>query len=461
MDLTTIIAKEDDLQGYFEPGSKPRERWGIGIEYERFGVFRDTGLPIPYDGPASVETILRRLVGDRGWAPYEEDGRIFGASKGNTRITLEPGGQMELSGAVQRSLADAREELMGFVTEVDDLSQPLGIAWLGVGLHPIASLDSIGWIPKSRYTIMREYLPRRGSQAHVMMKQTACIQINLDYGSEADAMDKMRTAMGLSPLITALYANSPLTEGRVNGMMTARALAWRDTDPDRCGILPFVFKDGAGFGDYLDYALDVPMFFVAQGEDLKPAHGMTFRKFIRKGFEGRRATVADFQTHLTTLFPEVRLKHYIEVRGADSGDPASCLALAALWKGLLYDGASRRSAWGLVRDMSVRERNHLLDDVCKAGPAARLPIGESRDDDGARTGALVRDVLTDLVRLARQGLNNQGVPEEAAFLDPLDRRLGGEGGCPAHRLAREWDGPMKKDPRLLVESLSRTGLDGL
>ncbi len=460
MDLTAIITKEDDLHGYFELGSKPRERWGIGIEYERFGVIRDTGAPIPYDGPASVAEILRRLVVDRGWTPNEEAGFLFGATKGRTRITLEPGGQMELSGAVHRGLSDARAELQAFVTEIDGLSQPLGIAWLGVGLQPIAPLDSIPWIPKKRYAIMKDYLPRRGGRGHIMMKQTACIQINLDYSSEADAMDKMRTAMGLSPLITALYANSPLTEGMDNGMLTARAWAWRDTDPDRCGILPFVFKDGAGFGDYLEYALDVPMFFVAQGDDLKPAQGMSFRKFIRKGFDGQRATVADFQTHLTTLFPEVRLKHYIEVRGADSGDPASCMALAALWKGLLYDGASRRLAWGLVRDMSVRERNHLLDEVCKKGPGARLPVAESKAEAGARAGTLVRDALTELVRLARQGLNNQGVPEEAAHLDLLDRRLGGEGGCPAHRLAREWDGSMKKDPRLLVEALSRAGFDG-
>ncbi|HXH28493.1 MAG TPA: glutamate-cysteine ligase family protein, partial [Candidatus Polarisedimenticolia bacterium] len=438
-----------DLRGYFEAGSKPRERWGLGLEYERVGVFRENGQAVPYEGEVSVEAILTSLTAERGWAATREGDHVLGAQKGDSRVTLEPGGQLELSGAVHRTLAGLKDELAAFLAEVDDLSRPRGVAWLGLGLQPFTPLKDIGFIPKERYAIMSDYLPRRGGRAHVMMKQTACIQINLDYGSEADAADKMRTAMGVSPLITALFANSPLTEGRLNGMMSYRAWAWRDTDADRCGLLPFVFKDGAGFDDYLDYALDVPMFFVVRGGGYRPVGGMTFRKFIRKGFEGTRATVADFETHLTTLFPEVRLKTYIEVRGADSGDPASCLALAALWKGLLYDGASRRRAWELVREMTFRERNALLDEVCRLGPQARLP-GAKGGRGGPRRA---RDLLLELVRLARQGLNNQGVPEEASFLDLLDRRLGGEGGCPAARLAADWEGPMQHDPRRLVEAL--------
>jgi glutamate--cysteine ligase len=433
-----VITTEDDLKGYFDPGAKPRERWGVGLEYERVGVFRDSGLAVPYEGPASVETLLQKLAGEKGWTPHDEAGRILSLEKGGARITLEPGGQLELSGAVHRSLTAMRDEVVSFVSEVDEMSRPLGIAWLGIGLQPFSPLPTISWIPKKRYAIMRDYLPRRGSLAHVMMKQTACMQVNLDYGSEADAADKLRTAMGLSPLVTALYANSPLTEGRLNGFLSYRAWVWRDTDPDRCGLLPFVFRDGAGFADYLDYALDVPMFFVVRGGDWMPAHGMSFRKFIKKGFEGHRATLADFDMHLTTLFPEVRLKRYIEVRGCDSGDASSCLALAALYKGILYDGASRRSAWELVRDMTFKERNALLEEVCRKGPAAHLPGNRAPRGEGAPGGpALVRDILIELVRLARQGLNNQGAPEEAAFLDLLDRRLGGEGGCPAHRLAAE------------------------
>ena len=455
MEPQDVISREEDLEDYFDLGAKPRERWGIGLEYERVGVFRESGRAVPYEGPVSVETLLKTLARERAWEPHEEDGRVLSLSKGATRITLEPGAQLELSGAVHKSVTSMRYELATFVAEVDDLSRPLGIAWLGLGLQPFSPLDEIAWIPKKRYAIMREYLPKRGARAPIMMKQTACVQLNLDYGSEGDAADKMRTAMALSPAVTALYANSPITEGRLNGFMSYRAWAWRETDPDRCGLLPFVFRDGSGFADYLEYSLDVPMFFVVRGDKWMPAQGMTFRRFIKKGFEGEKATLADFETHLTTLFPEVRLKRYIEVRGADSGDPQSCLALAALWKGILYDGASRRSAWEMVREMTFKERVGLLDDVCRLGPMARLSQARPGREGAAREPSLVRDLLIDLVRLARQGLNNQGMPEEASFLDLLDRRLGGEGGCPAHRLAVDWEGSMRRDPRALIDAASQ------
>jgi len=459
--MDEIIAREEDLHGYFESGCKPRERWGVGIEYERAGVFRDSGRAVPYEGPASVETLLSNLSRSGGWDPLVEDGRLLGLARGATRITLEPGAQMELSGAVHRSLTSMREEIAGYVTTVEDVSRPHGIAWLGIGLQPFTPLDEIAFIPKKRYAIMRDYLPRRGSLAHVMMKQTCGIQVNLDYASEVDAADKLRTAMGISPLITALYAHSPITEGRLNGFMSYRAWVWRDTDPDRCGLLPFVFKDGAGFADYLEYALDVPMFFVVRGADWKPANGMTFRKFIKRGFEGQRATLADWELHLSTLFPEVRLKKYIEIRGADSGEPASCLALAALLKGILYDGASRRSAWELVRHLSFKERERLLEDVCRLGPAARVPAppGAAHGDGPARGAVPARDLLIEIVRLARQGLNNQGYPEESDYLALLDRRLGGEGGCPASRLAADWEGSLGRNPVKLVESLTQAATE--
>jgi len=459
MDPAARIATEADLAGYFERGCKPRERWGVGLEFERVGVHRDSGRAVSYSGPVSVETLLKNLVRDHGWTPQDENGRILSLSRGGTRITLEPGAQLEMSGAVQRSLLTMREELATFLSEIEDVSRPLGIAWLGLGLQPFTPLDEIEFIPKTRYSIMRDYLPRRGTRGLIMMKQTACMQVNLDYGGEADFSDKMRTAMALSPLVTALYANSPITEGRLNGFMSYRGWVWRDTDPDRCGLLPFVFDDGAGFTDYLDYALDVPMFFLIREGRYLPAQGMTFRKFLRKGFEGHKATLGDFETHLTTLFPEVRLKQYLEVRGADSGEPLSCLALAALWKGLLYDGAARRSAWEMVRDLAFKDRVALLDEVCRHGPAARLPEARgSRGDGAGRAPSLVRDLLIEMVRLARQGLNNQAVPEEAAFLDLLDRRLGGEGGCPAHRLMVDWEGAMGRDPGRLIEAASQLTL---
>ena len=454
MDDATTIAREEDLQGWFEPGSKPRERWGVGLEYERLAVFRDTARAVPFDGPVSVESLLRAMARDRGWTAHEEDGRVLALSKAGARVTLEPGAQVELSSSVHRTLDSLQAELASFLSDVEEAARPFGIAFIGLGVQPVSTLEEIPWIPKKRYAIMREYLPRRGARAHIMMKQTAGIQINVDYSSEADAADKLRTAMGLSPLLTALYANSPIAEGRLNGFLSWRAWAWRDTDPDRCGLLPFVFRDGAGFQDYLDYALDVPMFFVVRGEQWMPAQGMTFRRFIRKGFEGHRATLPDWELHLSTLFPEVRLKRYIELRSTDSGEPASCLALAALLKGVLYDGASRRAAWTLVRDLSFRDRERLLDDVCRQGPAARIPASGGRADSPAR-GVLVRDLLLEVVRIARQGLNNQGCPEEQFHLDLLDRRLGGEGGCPAFRLAADWTGSLQQDPKMLVELLAQ------
>jgi glutamate--cysteine ligase len=452
MDPAAVISREEDLLERFRLGAKPRERWGVGIEYERLGVFRDTGRAIPYDGPASVEALLKAMVQQRDWTPHLEDGRILSLTRGHTSVTLEPGGQMELSGAVHPDLGGAKRELREFVTEVEELSRPLGIAWLGVGSHPLTSLDQISWIPKRRYAIMRDYLPTRGTLAHAMMQSTACIQINVDYHDEVDAFDKLRIAMGLSPLLTAVYANSPLTEGRRNGFMSYRAWIWRHTDPDRCGLLPFVFHENVGFADYLEYALDVPMFFVVRDHRYLPAGRTTFRTFIREGFQGARATHGDFQLHLTTLFPEVRMKEYIEMRGCDSGSPEACLALAAFWKGVLYDDAALAAAWQLVRDMTFEERDALLVRVCREGPAARVrDRGDSRRGSGVEK---VRDLLVELLRQARLGLERQGVSEEAAFLDPLDRQLDEEGACPAYRLTEDWDGPLRHDPRRLVDALS-------
>jgi glutamate--cysteine ligase len=459
MEPTTVITREEDLHTYFDAGSRARENWGVGVEYERFGVFRDSGRPLPYSGPVSVEAVLRELVEHRGWTPLEEDGHLIEVSRRGTRLTLEPGGQVELSGGVHGGIAAVRAELAEFLQDLEALPSSSRIAWLGVGLHPLAGLNDLPWIPKKRYAIMREYLPRRGRRAHIMMKQTASVQINLDFSNEADAVDKMRTAMGLTPLVTALFANSPLLEGRLNGMMSYRGWAWRDTDPDRCGLLPFFFKDGFGFRDYLDYALDVPMFFFVQDGEWRPAGGMTFRKFIRKGADKRPATIADFELHLSTLFPEVRLKHYIEMRGADASDPASSLALATLWKGILYDGASRREAWELVRDMPFRRREKLLDEICRKGPAARITPGGARYSGAPKAGVQVIEVLSDLIRLARQGLNNQGVPEEGGLLDRLDRLIAEEGGCPAHALIARWERQEGGDPAGMIEYLSRNTLN--
>ncbi|HUD71414.1 MAG TPA: glutamate-cysteine ligase family protein [Dongiaceae bacterium] len=452
-DPEQVLTRESDLDGYFTPGSKPRAQWGVGLEYERFGLLADTLDPVPYDGPRSVLAVLSTLVGERGFDADTEDGHLLGAHRGGTRITLEPGCQLEMSGAVHRDLASMRAELLGYLEDVAQASRSAEIAWLGVGMQPLAPLGRLPWIPKKRYAIMREYLPTRGTRGHVMMQQTACIQANLDYGDERDAMAKMRAAMAVTPVVTALFAHSPLTEGRPNGMQSARAWAWRDTDRDRCGLLDFVFRDDAGFGDYLEWALDVPLFFVVRDGAYHPGEGVTFRRFIRDGFHGRRATVADFQRHLTTLFPEVRLKHYLEMRGADSADPASAMALAALWKGLLYDPAALAWCVALTAGWSFAERNRFLDDVCRLGPGAALPAAGVAGVPGARSAGDLFDALLDR---ARAGLAAQGAASESSFLDPLDDRAAR--GVPARRLLAAWDGPLAHDPRRLVAALARNTL---
>jgi glutamate--cysteine ligase len=451
-DPAAPIAREEDLAGYFAAGAKPRAHWGVGLEYERFGVLADTLAPVPYQGERSVRTLLEHLTRGRSWTADVENGVLLGAHHGATRVTLEPGCQLELSGGVHPTLDAAREELAWYLDEIAAVAQPLGIVWLGAGMQPLAALGSIPWLPKKRYAIMRDAWPHRGSRGLVMMKQTACIQANLDYDSEADAMDKMRVAMGLSPLVTAAFAHSPLTEGHPNGFLSARAWAWRDTDTDRCGLLPFVFDERAGFADYLRYALDVPLLFVVHDGDYLPGGGVTFRRFLRDGFAGRRPTVADFERHLTTLFPEVRLKRYLEMRGTDSGDPDAVMALAALWKGLLYDPVARRDAWALVRDMRFEERVALLDAVCREGPEAMLPRSPRAAGDGPRRA---RDLVEEIVRLARRGLAAQGHADETAWLAPLERRLATEDASPAGALLRRWNGPFGRDPHRLVEALSR------
>ena len=448
-----VLARESDLDGYFTPGSKPRAEWGVGLEYERFGLLADTGEPVPYDGARSVASVLERLVRERGFEPDSEDGHLLGGRRGGTRITLEPGCQLEMSGAVHRDLESMRAELVAYLDDVARASRHAGIAWLGVGMQPLAPLARLPWIPKKRYAIMRDYLPTRGTRGHVMMQQTACIQANLDYGDERDAMAKLRAAMSVTPLVTALFAHSSLTEGRANGMMSARAWAWRDTDNDRCGLLEFVFRDGARFGDYLEWALDVPLFFVVRDGAYHPGEGVTFRRFIREGFHGRRPTMADFQLHLTTLFPEVRLKRYLEMRGADSADPASAMALAALWKGLLYDPAALAACSSLTAGWSFAERNRFLDEVCRLGPSAPLPRTGAPGAPGARSAA---DLFGAIVDLARAGLAAQGSEAETSFLAPLEDRAAR--GVPAQRLLDDWNGPLAHDPRRLIAALARNTL---
>ncbi len=443
-DRDPVLTGPGDLEDYFERGARPREDWGVGIEYERLGVLLDSGRAIPYHGPHSLSAILARLVARDGWRPVYAGGNIIALDGEGPRLTIEPGGQLELSGAVHTRLDDLRDEVARFTTLIQQHSEPLGITWLGLGLQPLTPLPEITWVPKPRYGLMSAYLAKTGTLGHAMMKQTAGVQINLDYSDEQDALEKFRAAMGLTSLVTALYANSPLCEARPTGYMSYRSWVWQNTDPARCGLLPFAFDPKASFSDYREYALDVPAMFILRQGTYVDLEGLTFREFIRQGFHGHRATLTDFQLHLTTLFPEVRMKQHLEIRGGDSGDPALAVSQVALWKGILYDPAALREAWELVAPLSWEERVSFHREAGRAGTEARL----------GKVTAL--DAGKRLLVIARKGLASQGEPVE--LLDPLAELLEGKGVCPARLLQQRWLGEWKEDARRLVQECSRLTL---
>ncbi|PYQ14296.1 MAG: glutamate--cysteine ligase [Acidobacteria bacterium] len=439
-----VLTGPRDLEGYFDQGARPREEWGVGIEYERLGVFADTGRAIPYNGPRSVSAILARLVSMEGWRPIYAGPHIIALEGDGPRLTLEPGGQLELSGAVHGRLIDLREEVARYVALLQSHSEPLGITWLGLGLQPFTPLSEIAWIPKPRYRIMSAYLSKTGSLGHVMMKQTAGVQVNLDYSDEEDALEKFRVAMGLTSLVTALFAASSVREGGATGYMSFRSWVWQNTDPARCGLLPFAFEKHTSFADYLEYALDVPTMFIVRDGTFLDVQGLPFRELIRRGFGEHRATVEDFRLHLTTLFPEVRIKHFLEIRGGDSGHPALAVSQVALWKGILYDPAALKESWELVASLTWEERQRFHLAAARAGTDARL-------------GKLsVLEAGKKLHAIASRGLAAQG--EATDLLDPLGEILFENGACPAKDLQRRWLGEWKGESRRLIQECSRPTL---
>jgi len=400
-----------DLVGYFRAAAKPREQWLIGIEQEKIGVLTD-GRPVPYDGSPSIsQSIVQILEGlvARGFAAKTEDGHIIALERGAERITIEPGGQLELSGAALPTASACRDALLAHVAEVSAVAGPLGIRFIGCGARPFGRIDDIPWLPKRRYAIMRAYLPSRGRLAHDMMKRTATVQANFDFSDEQDAADKIRSAMGVTSIVTALYAASPLTDGKPNGYKSQRAAIWLETDEDRCGLLPFVFKPDFSFRDYAEWALDVPMFFLVRDGVYRPARDrITFRRFLKEGFEGETATQADWEMHLSTVFPEVRLKRTIEVRGADATALPFASALGALWRGLLDDRDARAEAWHLVAGRSMAEREILRREVPRLGLAARFG------------GRGLKDLAVELCRISAAGLARlPGGGDDARLLEPL------------------------------------------
>lgn len=404
-----LPADLDALADSFREGCKSERERMVGVEWEKVGVYRDTGRAIPYEGPRGVEAILRELERSHGWRPTLSDGRPVALEKNGTQITLEPGGQIELSGKKAACLEENGRELYSHLCVIKKVSDPLGIVWLGLGAQPVSAADEIEWVPKPRYEVMRELLP--GKRAHDMMKRTASIQISIDFTSEADAAEKLALALRLAPVFSAMYANSFFSNGAPNGFQSERAEIWRDVDPSRAGLIARALEPGFGFRDYVEYALDVPLLFLQRDGRWVRVGGISFRDFMKRGFEGLRPAWADWELHLTSIFTEARLKTYLEIRSFDCQETALGLSVPALVKGIFYDAAATRGAAALVNRIDAKEWSRLRADVPRRALATKFG------------SATFLEIARELARLAEEGLASRGCPNEAKFLDPLKTLL--------------------------------------
>lgn len=444
---TTPITSRDELVGWLEAGCKGDSALKLGTEHEKFPYYAGDLAPVPYEGRAGqggIGAILEDVRQTTGWAPIEDDGSLIGLydENGGGAISLEPGGQFELSGAPLDSVHETQRELDAHLDLVNKVAAQHGVAFAGLGMTPLWTLGEMPRMPKSRYRIMTAYMPKVGSRGLDMMYRTSTVQVNLDYRSEADMVRKLRVSIALQPITTALFANSPFTDGRPNGLLSARSEIWRDTDNQRAGMTPFVFEDGFGFEHYVDWALQAPMYFVKRGETYHDVAGADFRDLLAgrlAALPGEKATMSDWANHVSTIFPEVRLKRYLEMRGADSGSREHILALPALFVGLLYDDEALSAAWDLVKGWSAQERQTLRDEV------PRLAL------DAAIAGRSARDVARDTLAIARAGLKRRARldargSDEGRYLDILDTRVA-RGRTAAQDLldlySGEWNGSVR------------------
>jgi glutamate--cysteine ligase len=410
----TPIADKAELVAFHASGARPASEWTIGTEHEKFGFRLDDLRPPAYEGERGIEAMLRGLM-RYGWLPVTEHDKLIALTRDGASITLEPAGQLELSGAMLANIHQTCCETSGHLSEVKAVAGELGLGFLGMGFQPKWRREDMPWMPKGRYRIMRDYMPKVGNLGLDMMTRTCTVQVNLDFASEADMVKKFRVSLALQPIATALFADSPFTEGRPNGFLSYRSHIWTDTDPHRTGMLDFVFEQGFGYERYVDYLLDVPMYFAARGGEYVDLAGRSFRDFMDGKLDalpGERPTLKDWADHMTTAFPEVRLKKYLEMRGADGGPWNRLCALPAFWVGLLYDDAALDAAWDLVRNFSRTERHALRDGAPKH--ALKLPFRN-------RT---VRELAIEALQISGSGLArrnrlNATGATEAVFLEPL------------------------------------------
>ncbi|TCV96186.1 glutamate--cysteine ligase [Luteibacter rhizovicinus] len=412
---STPIGDRNELVDYLAQGEKPLDAWRIGTEHEKFGFHTDDLRPPAFEGERGIRAILEGVASRYDWEIAREGETPVALTRGKANITLEPAGQLELSGAPLETIHDTCEEVMGHLHEVRSVADELGIGFLGMGFQPKWRRDEMPWMPKGRYKIMREYMPKVGSLGLDMMTRTCTVQVNLDFATEADMVKKFRVGLALQPIATALFADSPFTEGKPNGYLSYRSHVWSDTDNDRTGMLDFVFEDGFGYERYVDYILDVPMYFSYRDGKYVDLSGQDFKRFMKgelPALPGVKATMKDWADHLTTAFPEVRLKQYLEMRGADGGPWNRLCALPAFWVGLLYDDQALDAAWDLVKDFSRDERHALRDGVPKH--ALKLPF----------RGHSVRELSLDALKIASGGLKrrarlNKNGADESIYLEPL------------------------------------------
>ncbi len=411
----TPITGRDQLAQYLEAGCKPQSDWRIGTEHEKF-AFRLSDLkPLEYEGPDGIRELLMRLT-RFGWEPvFEGENVIALTSKDGGAVSLEPAGQLELSGAAVENIHQTCDEVSSHLQQVKSIAREMGIGFLGLGYRPKWPVDGLPWMPKGRYKIMREYMPKVGTLGLDMMQSTCTVQVNLDFCSEARMVEMFRISLALQPVATALWANSPFRLGKPSGYLSYRSHIWTDVDNNRAGMLPFVFEDGMGFERYVDYALDVPMYFVYRGGNYIDASGQSFRDFMEgklPALPGETPVMSDWVDHISTIFPEVRLKTFLEMRGADGGPWNRLCALSAFWTGILYDDEARTAAWDLVKDWTAEERQTLRDQVPTT--ALKTPFRNKT----------VREIACDALRISHMGLKNRkqldnvGM-DESHFLQPI------------------------------------------
>jgi glutamate--cysteine ligase len=431
------IERPDQLAEYLAAGCKPKDDWRIGTEHEKFGYCKDTLRPLPYEGERSVRAVLEGLRERFGWQPLLEQGNIIGLQKDGANVSLEPGGQLELSGAPLRSIHETCDEVNAHLREVKSVADAIGVGFIGLGAAPTWTHEDMPRMPKGRYKLMTDYMRRVGTHGLQMMYRTCTVQVNLDFASEADMVQKLRVALALQPVATALFANSPFFEGKPVGCKSWRSRVWRDLDADRTGMLPFVFEEGFGFEAWVEYALDVPMYFVYRGGRYVDATGQSFRDFLAgrlPALPGEVPTLSDWADHLTTIFPEARLKRFIEMRGADGGPWRRLCALPALWVGLTYDQGALDAAWDLVKRWDAETREGLRVAASVSGLQGRAG------------GLELRDLAREALSIAHEGLKARAmagagglIPDETHFLNALSESVE-TGQVPADELLARYHG---------------------